>query len=291
MEADRFLLLAGAVVYGFALAPTLYFLLRRRPPPHQFIFGVVLIGFGLQSIGLHLRGMAVGSCPVGNPFEILQFISWSIILIYIFTGTIFRATVLGTMSAMLAGLLGLLSAAVPGWDEDRTFRPLGGNPWIESHAALAFLSYGVFGLLAVTSVIYLLQNHSLKEKRWASALQFLPSIVQLEAVHFRLLSVACGIFTISIGIGLMYWVSTPDPDLSGKLLVMTALWAAYLGVWVLRMLQRLYGMRLAWINITLFMVALLSIWVVEAYRPSPGQNPTSPSAHAEPSGPAIRHSK
>src|SRR5690606_13094825 len=112
------------------------------------------------------RGLAVQSCPIGNPFEVLQFVSWSIVLIYILTGPVFRTSLLGSFCAVLAGLLSVGSLLVPSWDQPYPAGALfGGDAWVEAHAAIALFSYGLFGMLAVTSVMYLLQNYGLKHKR------------------------------------------------------------------------------------------------------------------------------
>ena len=64
----------------------------------------------------------------------------------------------------MAAALTLVSLSFPAWDATRRAHVFGGNPWIELHAAIALFSYGVFGLVALTSVMYLLRNFSLKKK-------------------------------------------------------------------------------------------------------------------------------
>lgn len=286
MEPDRLLMISGAGVYTFAAALTLLSLARRHAPPHPVVFGLVLIGFGIQSTGLHLRGVSVGGCPIGNTFEVLQFVSWSVILVYIFTGTIYRVTILGAVSAILAALLGLVSAAVPAWDETRRIDVFGGNPWVETHAALALLSYGIFGLLAATSLLFLLQHLSLKKKLWPSHLRFLPSVVQLEAINLRLLAVGCAIFTVAMGIALIHWGLNPATVFPAKILSTWLLWALYVLVLVLRVRQKLYGRRLALVSLLLFLFALLTLWSIEAGRkgPVPADSPVSFTQPQPPAG-------
>ncbi|MCC5838508.1 MAG: cytochrome c biogenesis protein CcsA [Opitutales bacterium] len=266
METARWLMLAGPLLYALAAGLALGYLLARRAPSQGVLFGIVSCGFVLHSAGLQMRGMAVGGCPIGNPYEVFQFISWSITLVYVFTGPVFRMTILGTFSAALAAILGLLPAAVPAWDETRRSGFIGGNPWIETHAALALLSYGVFGLLATTAVMYLFQQRGLRRKQWGDILRFLPSIVQLETMNMRLLAVACGIFTTSQAIGMVYWFSDPGSISFGKLGITLGVWLAYLLIFLLRLSQRLHGTRFAWSCVVLFLFALLALWAVEMDR-------------------------
>ena len=53
----------------------------------------VLAGWMLQTFGLCLRGRQTHSCPLGNTFEILQFVAWSCTLLYLAVGPAFRIAV------------------------------------------------------------------------------------------------------------------------------------------------------------------------------------------------------
>lgn len=263
---DRLLMFLGAGHYLVALAVALLALGRRTPPPRTAITLLLAVGFALQSVGLYLRGMSQGSCPISNPFEVLQFISWSTMLVYWLTGPVFRMTLLGSFSAGLAALLTLLSILFPGWD-DRTGAPIfGGNPWIEAHASLALLSYGVFGLLAATSILYLLQNRSLKRKQSPRIFRNFPSIAQLEAVNFRLLLVGVGVLGAAMAIGAVYWIEHWETVSPFKLSITLTLLAAGIVTLGLRAWAGWVGKRLAWTCVGLFLFALLSLWPVELDR-------------------------
>lgn len=264
---DRIWMLLGALLYGGGIAVTLLGIFARRSsPPRGVILAIYFWGFVFQSVGLHLRGLAVGSCPIGNPFEVIQFISWSIIVIYIATGAVFRMSLLGGFCAALASLLSLMSFAVPSWDGVRTGGLFGGNPWIEAHASLALFSYGVFGLLTAISVMYLIQDYGLKHKRFTGLYRYLPPLAQMEYVNLRLLLLGSGVLTISLIIGSVYWVEHPETTSASKLIPTVVLWAAYVVVAIGKLINRIRGARLAWISIGLFVGALIALWPVEADR-------------------------
>jgi HemX protein len=54
-----------------------------------------------------------GGCPLGNTFEIVQFVAWSAMLLYFFVGTAFRVSLLGLFTAGYAATLALCLAAHP----------------------------------------------------------------------------------------------------------------------------------------------------------------------------------
>ena len=206
---DRALLWLGALLYLAGFLAGLLALLRRSrgtQPSRTALNSLLVAGWVAQMTGLYVRGLATGGCPLGNTFEIVQFVAWSAMVLYFFVGTAFRVSLLGLFTAGYAAALALLSLLIPGWDAVHGQKIFGSNPWIELHAALAVFSYGVFGLLALTSLMHLLQNWSLKHKRLNGLFWFLPSVVQLDQINLRMLVLGVLLLTISLGLGAVWWV-------------------------------------------------------------------------------------
>lgn len=264
--ADRTWLWGAAGLYlaGFVLGTNS--LLRGGKPSGLHIYGVVVIGYVLQLIGLGIRGRAVGGCPLGNTFEIFQFTSWSAITLYLVVGVTFRSSLLGYFTSCLAAVLTLVSLAIPAWDAARRTKIFGGNPWIELHAALALFSYGVFALLALTSIMFLARDYSLKSKRIGGWFSFLPSILDLDHIGVRLLSAGVALLAASLAVGSVYWFrDTASANLS-KIFVTVAVWVAYAVALGLRLSGRLLTKRFAWSCLALFALALMSLGPVDASR-------------------------
>ncbi|MCD8481214.1 MAG: cytochrome c biogenesis protein CcsA [Verrucomicrobia bacterium] len=266
--SDRILMLLASVGYLGAVAVFAWYTRRQLRAPEWVTLSIIGVSFCLHSYGLHSRGLERGSCPITNPYEVFLFISWSVMLLFLLTGPVFRTSFLGVFSAALAGLMGVLASVVPAWDAGTRGPYFGGNPWIETHAALSIFSYGVFGLLAATACMYLLQYRSLRSKRYGMVARFLPSIVQLDHVNLRLLLVGTAFFTLSLGIGFFYWVNHPEAVSELKLATAGSVWLAYSAVLFFRWRRQLQGPRLAWTALALFFFALLVLWPVELSRNS-----------------------
>ena len=265
-DPENWILLLGTMGYVSALVLTLFRLSKRREPLHGTNLILILTGWLIQSAGLWMVGIQAGQCPIRNPFEVLQFVSWSIIMLWLFTGQVFRLSLFGAGSATLAAIIGFIAFLVPGSSGLEPTSHLGGNPRIEAHAALALFSYGIFGLMAVISALYLLQNNSLKNKRYPAVFKFLPSLIDMDTVLLRLLIMACAVYTVSVGIGALYWIEHMEDLAIPKLIFTVALWIAYWLVLALRATNKLYGTRLAWTCLGLLFAALLILWPVEASR-------------------------
>ena len=267
---DRALLWIGALLYLVGFLTGLFGLTRRQPSAglRTLLNAFLVSGWVFQWLGLYQRGLASGGCPLGNVFEIVQFVAWSAMLLYFFVGTAFRVSLLGLFTAGYAASLALVSLLIPQWDLVRGQKFFGENPWIEAHAAIAVFSYGVFGLLALTSIMQLLQNWSLKNKRLNGLFWFLPSVVQLEQINYRLVLLGVVLLTISLSVGAAWWVRDTDSVHLPKLLVTLGVWLAYLLVLLLRWRGRLVSVRFAWVCVVMFALALLSLGPVNSNRSS-----------------------
>jgi ABC-type uncharacterized transport system permease subunit len=265
---DRALLWFGALLYlaGFA-AGCLALMRRQQSSGTRFVLNALLAaGFVFQMSGLYVRGIAVGGCPLGNKFEIIQFVAWSAMVLYFVVGSAFRVSLLGLFTAGYAASLAVLSLLVPPWDATRGAKIFGNNPWIELHAALAVFSYGVFGILALTSLMHLLQNWNLKHKRLNHLFWFLPSVVQLDQINLRMLLAGVALLTFSLIVGASWWVRDTASVDAPKLAVTLGVWFAYLVTLGLRSGRRLVSTRFAWTCIVLFALALLSLGPVNSSR-------------------------
>ena len=265
---DRSLLWLAAVLYlaGFAVG-CIALMRAQQTSTSRFLLNLLLAGGLLfQTIGLHVRGMTVGGCPLGNKFEIIQFVAWSGIVLYFVVGPAFRVSLLGLFTAGYTASLAFLSLIIPAWDATRGEKLFGNNPWIELHAALAVFSYGAFGLLALTSLMHLLQNWSLKHKQLNNLFWFLPSVVQLDQINFRLMLAGEALLTISLAVGASWWLRDIASVNTPKLAVTLAVWLAYGVALGLRWCHRLVSVRFAWICLVMFALALLALGPVNSSR-------------------------
>ncbi|WP_308948710.1 cytochrome C assembly family protein [Thalassobacterium maritimum] len=273
---DRNAFAVAAAIYGGAFAFGLAALLMRRAYPRSVMFALLMGGFLIQTLGLNLRGAAIKGCPLGNTFEIAQFLAWSLVLLFFIIGPAFRLRLLGFFTAGLATLLAAGAFIVPSWD--RAYPPglFGGNPWIELHAALAIFSYGVFAILSLVSIMFLIQQHGLKKKQFKGLYQYLPSVQQLDLMAKRLLITGVIVLSASLIFGSIFWVNNHELVPVFKLTATCLIWLGYLTVFVLRIQKKLVTRRHAIATIILFVLAIASLWPVQSARDSEPQATGAP---------------
>jgi ABC-type uncharacterized transport system permease subunit len=258
----------GASIYLCAFLLGIVRIVLRKPYPRAAMFALLTGGFLFQTLGLNLRGAEIKGCPLGNIFEISQFIVWSLVILYFIVGPAFRLRLLGLFTAALAGIWSSATLLIPGWDSAYPAGIFGGNPWIELHAALAIFSYGIFAIVALVSAMFLIQQHGLKKKQFKGVYSYLPSVQQLDLMAKRLLISGVLVLSAALIFGAVFWLNHPERVPVFKLSATCLVWAGYLSVVVLRIQKRLVTRRHALAAIGLFLFAIASLWPVQSARDS-----------------------
>lgn len=276
---DRNAFAVAAAIYGGAFLYGLIVLLAKRAYSRAVMFALLVGGFLIQTLGLNLRGAAIKACPLGNPFEIAQFLAWSLILLFFIIGPAFRLRLLGFFTAGLTAVLAGGAFLVPSWDRDYPPGIFGGNPWIELHAALAIFSYGVFAILSLVSIMFLIQQRGLKKKQFKGVYQYLPSVQQLDLMAKRLMITGVIVLSASLIFGAVFWVENFELVPVFKLTATCLIWLGYLVVFILRLQKKLVTRRHAIASIVLFILAMASLWPVQSARDT--ELPTSDTEVSE----------
>jgi len=225
---------------------------------------VMAIGFVLHTTFLYLRGRHLGRCPLTNLFETQAFAAWAAVLFFLLIGPSYRVSFLGAFTAPLV-LLICLAALISPIDVPHT-QTLARSAWVEFHAAIAIVAYGAFALAFVTSAMYLLQERQLKTRRLTSSFLLLPSIEQLDVIHFRLLIMGFAMLTVGMVGGMIsyrivgHW---PTP----KIVWAAAVWVLYGTVVLARGMWSVRGRKVAVMSMASFAFMLIGFWGVNLLRP------------------------
>ena len=99
---DRLLLVISTFCFLLGFAYTMHSLGARVYQPSRLNFFAILTGFLCQTAFLYLRGQQVGRCPLTSRFEVLIFLTWSLVLFYLLIGPTYRLSLLGAFTSPLA---------------------------------------------------------------------------------------------------------------------------------------------------------------------------------------------
>jgi hypothetical protein len=117
--SGRFWVELALVCYLLGFGYSVYSLATNRFLTTRITLLAICAGFLFTTIFLFDRGHAIGRCPITNRFDVLVFMTWSIVLIYLVIGSTYRLSLMGAFTAPVASTL-LISG-------DLTFAGRGGG--------------------------------------------------------------------------------------------------------------------------------------------------------------------
>ncbi|MDF1850153.1 MAG: cytochrome c biogenesis protein CcsA [Verrucomicrobiales bacterium] len=184
---------------------------------------LAIAGLILQSLFLKERGELHGRCPITNGAEVLVFICWSVVILYLALGKAFRLSLLGVFSMPLVFAFQVIAIISLSMNDPGPRPPATLDPWLELHAAMSLLAYGAFGLAGIAGIMYLVQDRQLKSHEPGQLFYSLPPIRYLTDAIQRLLIIGTAMLTIGI-VAAFFMEKAPDLV---HLLASGAVWLVY----------------------------------------------------------------
>jgi len=202
-----------------------------------------------------LRFLDGGVEPLSNAFEVLLMIALGVVLAYFaslpklrrpaLAGWVFPGAVLTTATALLvADTAG--PAAVASGQASRL-----SDPWLVAHVLTVILSCALFAFATAVSMVYLLQDRTLRRKRHNPLLQSLPPIEALRSMVVACTNVGLPLMTVSLVCGFVAVWDDLGEWMQKPLVIMSVLmWVVYVVAVV--------GRQGGWLNGRRFIVLILA---------------------------------
>ncbi|MCO5053828.1 MAG: cytochrome c biogenesis protein [Verrucomicrobiae bacterium] len=261
-NSDRHFFLLAVLVYGVSMVYSVFLWRKGFRNDDRVNYRILLVAFGLHTIGMFKRGISLQQCPVHNLYEATVFFMWATTLSYLLLGARPRLRYLGAFAAPLLFGLGVF-ALMPSLDPPPSQRLEFAGGLQSLHAATIMLAYGAFGLSAATGAMFLTQYRNLKFEKAKAMFSLFPPIERLDTVAFRV--TLGGFILLTIGLatgdllprpeGLSYWKDA-------KVMWSAVLWLIYAVLLVGRKRSRFTGRRFAYGLIGTFGFLVLTFWGV-----------------------------
>lgn len=258
---DRVYLAASTV---FFLGGFIYIIIALRTGEHnppRWNLAALVAGFVFQNLFLYERGLVHRACPIKNIPEILIFIGWAMVLIYLLFGSAYRLSLLGFFTSPIVFAVQLIGLLAP-FDRGAALAVAAAkgppNAWMETHIAVSLLAYGAFAMACVAGVMFLVQDRLIRRHKLNTLFYNLPPIHYLSKAIIRLL--ALGLVLLTLGIVTAYGLH----ELPGavKLGAIYGLWATYAALLAIVWLRGIAPQTLARLSVATFLPLLLSLWAV-----------------------------
>jgi ABC-type uncharacterized transport system permease subunit len=262
--SDRVWVELALIFYLVGFAYSVHSLATTNFLTPRITFWAICAGFLLTTIFLFDRGHAIGRCPITNRFEVLVFMSWSMVLIYLVIGSSYRLSLMGAFTAPVASAL--LFVAVAFSPSEPVARRIKVNPWLEAHTSFSMVACGAFALACIAGVMFLVQERQLKTRQPSSIFYRLPPITALSIANSRLLWLGFTLFTVGLATGFLIGDQVNWVQAAWSILV----WCVYGGIIVARIRHAVAAKWVATLSIVAFSLLLSTFWGIRfiSDRPS-----------------------
>ena len=215
-------------------------------------------GFLTHTLTLAIRFYQAGHFPITNLHESLSFFAWALTLFILIVHKRYGISALFSFAtpivvAFIAFSLSTPTGLVP-------LAPVLKSIWLPVHVILAFLGDAIFALTFCVSIMYLIQERHIKEKKMGKTMKLLPSLALLDQLNYRLLTIGFPLLTLGIITGSIwaeytwgsYW--SWDPKETWSLIT----WLVYAALLHQRLTVGWRGRKAAWVAIIGFGLILFT---------------------------------
>ncbi len=256
---------ASLFFYLLATAAYLVFFFSEKAAIRKNARLLFVLAFALHGITIIARYFEAGYTPITTRHETVSFFAWSLGCGYLSFCWRYEVKNLGAFVSLL--VLSLMTMAAFASREIVSLSPLLQSGWLPVHASLSLLAYGFFALAGIGGLMYLLQERTIKRKRFGLFYSRLPSLETLDKLNHHCLSVGFPLLTLGMITGSLwakqalgsYWHW--DPKETWTLIT----WLLYAGLIHQRFTVGWRGRQAAWLSIAALVVALFTYWGVSVF--------------------------
>ena len=185
-----------------ATAGFIVYIIKQQKPVFKFSYWILVVGFIFHTIFLAYRYSILEAAPVLNLKSALSFFSWSIICAYLLFHIKFNLRILGSFVAPFASFLMIISSAMP-WMNGH-IKPVFKSLWLTIHVVTVFMGDALFAIAFLAAIMYLIQEYSIKHKKFGSFYNRLPSLATLDGINYYSLIYGFSFLTIGMITGSIY---------------------------------------------------------------------------------------
>ena len=221
----------------------------------------MFLGLVFQSMFLAERGEVHGRCPVTDLVEILVFVSWSMVIIYLLFGSSYRISLMGVFTSPLVFLICIAAIILP-FDEQEALAVAAARrevePWTELHIAISLISYGAFGMACVSGAMFLIQERQVRLGKLETLFYNLPPMQNLAKAVFRLMIFG----VILLAFGIFSAEKIPPSGTQHAIWPLYVIWIIYAFICCLDVFRGVLARRLSQFAVVAFIFSLISLLII-----------------------------
>jgi HemX protein len=264
MLSSRLVIDISVLCYAASLVLLFVDAIQPRRAVNRTALVLLFLVFVAETFVLLHRLQTSGAVPVYTSFDVMLLLSWLILLVAVVVNTFFRIDLV----LFFANALGFAIVVFDAFAHvGRVVYTARQGDVLVLHITCAILSYAAFSFAFVFSIMYLVQDKFLREKRWNRMYLRLPSLERLDTYAFRSILVGFPFLLIAMILGAIWGKLTLGRFLfmDPKPLATTLLWMMY-GVYLILRLRSGWGAsKLIWYNVICFTGVIVNFVVIGSF--------------------------
>ena len=249
----------AVLLYGIAALAVVPAALYNRPGWRHVAMPTALGAVFFHFVALaEMLNAAHHALPV-DTHESLSMLGLLLGAAFLILATVYRTVSFGIFLLPVAALLTLVPAFRPG--AEVLDYPLLHTGWLFLHVALLLAAYAALLISLIASVLYLVQERRLKQKRTSQARSWLPPLETTDQIALKSLLFGLPCMTAGLLIGSVVALETIGPAFFAdpKVLLSLALWVVYVAMIYIRRHSGLRGRRAIYLSGFVFLI-VLAVW-------------------------------
>lgn len=254
-------------LYGIAALAVLPAALYDRPRWKSIAIPAALAGAFFHFVSLTETLYAAHRALPVDTHETLSLLGLILSTAFLLLALRYKTVAFGIFLLPIAVLLTIVPAFHPG--HETIAYPFIRTGWLLLHIALLLIAYAALFLSLIASVLYLIQERRLKQKRSARPLSrfaaWLPPLETLDQIALNALRFGLPCMTAGLLIGSVLALETTGPTFFAdpKVLLSIAMWVAYVLMIFIRRHSGLRGRRAVYLSSFVFLV-VLAVWAANS---------------------------
>ncbi len=250
----------AVLLYAVAALAVLPAALYNRPRWRYLAMPAALGGLFFHFVAFtEMMAAAHHALPV-DTHESLSLLGLLLVAAFLGLAVRYKTVAFGIFLLPVAVLVSLTPAFRPG-AEMISYPYLGSGWWLFLHVALLLAAYAALLVSLLASVLYLIQERGLKQKRLDARKGWLPPLETTDAIALKALLWGLPCMTAGLLIGSVVALETVGPAFFAdpKVLLSLLLWVAYMLMIFIRKHSGLRGRRAVYLS-SLALFFVLAVW-------------------------------
>jgi len=253
----------AVILYALAALAVLPAALYNRPRWRHVAMPAALAGAFFHFVSITETLVAAHRALPVDTHETLSWLGLLLAIAFLVLATRYRTVSFGVFLLPIMVLLAIVPAFRPG--HETIAYPLIHTGWLLLHIVLLLAAYAALFLSLIASLLYLIQERRLKQKRTEARRGWLPPLETLDQIGLNALRFGLPCMTAGLLIGSVVALQTTGPAFFAdpKVLLSLAMWLAYILMIFIRSHSGLRGRRAVYLSSFVFLV-VLAVWAANS---------------------------